>query len=155
MQIIQYDKKYKKKIPELFTNTIHKICNKEYTKEQLNAWANLHIDYNSWEERLNKTKPYLAILDEKLVGFAEFYEDYIDCFYVHHEYQGCGIGKMLLNHIFKIAKEKEQTLLRVDASITAKPFFEKSGFIEVKKNKVVRNNIELINFSMQRTENEK
>ncbi|RXJ66346.1 histone acetyltransferase [Halarcobacter ebronensis] len=155
MQIIQYDKKYKKKIPELFTNTIHKTCNKEYTKEQLNAWANLHIDYNSWEERLNKTKPYLAILDEKLVGFAEFYEDYIDCFYVHHEYQGCGVGKMLLNHIFKIAKEKKQTLLRVDGSITAKPFFEKSGFVEIKKNKVVRNNIELINFSMQRIENEK
>lgn len=151
MQIIKYDKKYKKEIPELFTNTIHKTCNKEYTKQQLNAWANLHIDYKSWEERLNKTKPYLAILDEKLVGFTEFYEDYIDCFYVHHEYQGCGIGKMLLNHIFKIAKEKEQTLLRVDASITAKPFFEKSGFIEVKKNIVVRNNIELINFSMEKS----
>ncbi|AXX92254.1 hypothetical protein CPU12_01490 [Malaciobacter molluscorum LMG 25693] len=150
MQIIKYDKKYKKEIPELFTNTIHKTCNKDYTKQQLNAWANLHIDYKSWEERLNKTKPYLAILDEKLVGFAEFYEDYIDCFYVHYEYQGFGVGKMLLNHIFKIAKEKEQTLLRVDASITAKPFFEKSGFIEVKKNKVIRNNIELINFSMQK-----
>ncbi|RXJ96297.1 hypothetical protein CRV00_01365 [Malaciobacter molluscorum] len=151
MQIIKYDKKYQKIIPKLFTNTIHKTCNKEYTKEQLNAWANLHIDYKSWEERLNKTKPYLAILDEKLIGFAEFYEDYIDCFYVHHEYQGFGVGKMLLNHIFKITKEKKQTSLRVNASITAKPFFEKSGFIEVKKNKVVRNNIELINFSMEKS----
>ena len=151
MQIIKYDKKYQKTIPKLFTNTIHKTCNKDYTKEQLNAWANPNINYEVWEKRLNKTKPYLAILDEKLVGFAEFYEDYIDCFYVHHEYQGCGVGKMLINNIFKIAKEKEQTSLRVNASITAKPFFEKSGFIEVKKNKVVRNNIELINFSMEKS----
>jgi len=150
MQIIKYDKKYQKTIPKLFTNTIHKTCNKDYTKEQLNAWANPNINYEVWEKRLNKTKPYLAILDEKLVGFAEFYEDYIDCFYVHHEYQGCGVGKMLINNIFKIAKEKEQTSLRVNASITAKPFFEKFGFIEVKKNKVERNNIELVNFSMEK-----
>ncbi|NVJ52710.1 MAG: GNAT family N-acetyltransferase [Campylobacteraceae bacterium] len=150
MKIITYNKNYSKQIPELFTNTIHKTCNKDYTKEQLNAWANLHINYEVWEKRLNKTKPYLTICDKKLVGFAEFYEDYIDCFYVHHEYQGCDVGKMLLNNIFKIAKQNEQTLLRVDASITAKPFFEKFGFIEVKKNKVERNNIELVNFSMEK-----
>ncbi|RXJ54141.1 GNAT family N-acetyltransferase [Candidatus Marinarcus aquaticus] len=155
MQLIEYNKKYQKTIPKLFTNTIHKTCNKDYAKEQLKAWANLHIDYEVWEKRLNTTKPYLAIFDEKLVGFAEFYEDNIDCFYVHHEYQGCGVGKMLINNIFKEAKQNEQTLLRVDASITAKPFFEKFGFVEVKKNRVVRNNIELINFSMQRVEDEK
>lgn len=56
MQIIKYDKKYKKEIPELFTNTIHKTCNKNYTKEQLNAWVNLDIDYDAWEKRLNETK---------------------------------------------------------------------------------------------------
>ncbi|WP_419769909.1 MAG: GNAT family N-acetyltransferase [Candidatus Marinarcus sp.] len=155
MQIIKYDEKYQKEIPELFTNTIHKTCNKDYTSEQLNAWANLNIDYDVWEKRLAKSNPYLAIMDKKLVGFAEFYEDYIDCFYVHHEYQGCGVGEMLINHIFKIAKEQKQTLLKVDASITAKPFFEKFGFIEVKKNYVKRDNEELINFSMQRVEDEK
>ncbi len=148
MQIIKYNEKYKKEIPELFTNTILKTCHKDYTKEQLNAWANLDIDYKVWEERLSKTKPYLGIIDEKLVGFVEFYEDYIDCFYVHHEYQGCGVGKMLINHIFKIAKENEQTLLKVDASITAKPFFEKFGFKVLKKNRVKRGNIELTNFTM-------
>ncbi|MGB5917517.1 GNAT family N-acetyltransferase [Arcobacter sp.] len=148
MKIIKYNDKYKKEIPELFTNTIHKTCHKDYTKEQLNAWAKLDIDYKAWEKRLVKTKPYLAIMDEKLVGFAEFYDDYIDCFYVHHEYQGCGVGKMLINHIFKIAKENEQTLLKVDASITAKPFFEKFGFKVLKKNRVKRGNIELTNFTM-------
>ncbi len=149
MQIIEYDKKYQKVIPELFTNTIHKTCNKDYSKEQLNVWANIHIDYKAWHNRLNKTKPYLAIIDEKLVGFVEFYDDYIDCFYVHNEYQGKGVGKMLMNHIFKLAKQKEQSLLRVDVSITAKAFFEKFGFTEVKKNILKRQNIQLINYSME------
>ncbi len=152
MQIINYNKKYCKQIAELFTNTIHKVCIKDYTKEQLKAWANPNIDYKAWESRLDKTKPYLAIADDKLVGFTEFYDNYIDCFYVHHEYQGKGVGKMLINNILKIAKQKEQTFLKVDASITAKPFFEKFGFKEVKKNIVKRANVELVNFSMQRVE---
>ncbi|RYA22558.1 histone acetyltransferase [Malaciobacter halophilus] len=148
MQIIKYDKKYKKEIPELFTNSIHKRCNKEYTKEQLNAWANLDIDYEAWEKRLNKTKPYLVILDKKLVGFVEFYEDYIDCFYVHHEYQGKGLGKAFLLYILKKARQNEIKKLRVDASITAKPFFEKYGFKVVKRNIIKRDNQLLINYLM-------
>ena len=40
--------------------------------------------------------------------------------------------------------------IKADVSITAKPFFEKFGFIEVKKNIVKRNNVELINFSMEK-----
>ncbi|WP_419777846.1 GNAT family N-acetyltransferase [Malaciobacter marinus] len=148
MQIIKYDKKYKKEIPELFTNSIHKTCNKDYTKEQLNAWAKLDIDYEAWEKRLDKTKPYLAIHDKKLVGFTEFYEDYIDCFYVHHEYQGKGVGKALLLYILKKARQNEIKKLRVDASITAKPFFEKYGFKVIKKNIIKRDNQLLINYLM-------
>jgi putative acetyltransferase len=154
MQIIKYEEKYKKEIPELFNNTIHKTCNEDYTNEQLKAWANLDIDYKTWEERLDKTKPYLAIKDKKLVGFVEFYDDYIDCFYVHFEYQGKGVGKMLLNHVLKLAKKNKIKKLKVDASITAKLFFEKFGFKELKKNRVKRAGHELINFSMQRVESE-
>ena len=148
MQIITYNKNYSKQISELFTNTIHKTCNKDYTKEQLNAWANPNIDYEAWKKRLSKTKPYLVIFDEKLVGFTEFYEDYIDCFYIHHEYQSRGLGKTLLTHLLNQAKQNKIKILRVDASITAKPFFEKYGFKEMKKNYVKRDNQELINYSM-------
>lgn len=146
--IIDYNKNYSKQIPDLFTNTIHKTCNKDYNKEQLEAWANPSIDYKSWEDRLSTTKPYLSIIDNTLVGFTEFYEDYIDCFYVHYKYQGKGVGKELLNHIFKIAKQNGIKTLRVDASITAKPFFEKFGFKELRKNLVSRGNQELVNYSL-------
>ncbi|MFA9374506.1 MAG: GNAT family N-acetyltransferase [Poseidonibacter sp.] len=149
MKIIDYNKSYLKEIPTLFTNTIHKICNKEYTKEQLTAWANPNIDYDSWKKRLDKTKPYLALIDDTLVGFVEFYDDYIDCFYVHHEYQGQGIGKVLMNHILDIASKNGIKILSVDASITAKAFFETFGFEEVSKNEVKRDNQILINYSLE------
>lgn len=149
ISIINYKNSYKKEIPELFTNTIHKTCHKDYTKEQLNAWANPNIDYKVWEKRVNKTKPFLAVIDDKLVGFTEFYDDYIDCFYVHHEYQGQGVGKALMSTILDEAIKNGIKVLRVDASITAKRFFESFGFVEVKKNIVKRNNQELINYSLE------
>ena len=148
--VIDYDKKYLKQIVELFTNTIHNINKKDYVKEQLNAWANPNYDLNIWDKRFEKSKPYLCVLEDEVVGFCEYYDGYIDCFYVHYKYQNCGIGKLLLNHISKIAKEKNIDKIKADVSITAKPFFEKFDFIEVKKNVVKRNNVELINFSMEK-----
>lgn len=151
IKIIEYNKQYKEQIPILFTNTIHKTCNKEYTKEQLNAWASLKIDFFMWEQRVERTKPFLAIFDKELVGFVEFYDEYIDCFYVHHKYQGLGVGKRLLNHVLNLAKKRGILKIRVDASITAKPFFETFGFVEVRENIVLRDACELTNYSMERS----
>ena len=145
-----YDKKYLKQIVELFINTVHNINKKDYTKEQLNAWANPDYDLEIWEKRFEKSKPYLCIFEDKIVGFCEYYDRYIDCFYVHFKYQNCGIGKLLLNHILNLAKNENIDKIKVDASITAKPFFEKFGFKDVRENLVKRGNQELINFSMDK-----
>ena len=46
-----------------------------------------------------------------------------------------GSGVIVANNkIFEIAKEENIDKIKADVSITAKPFFEKFGFIEVKKN---------------------
>jgi putative acetyltransferase len=148
MKIIDYTIEYNVEISELFTNTIHNICNKDYTKEQLNAWANPNPDYITWEKRLNKTQPYLAIIDDILVGFIEFYDEYIDCFYVHHEYQGKGVGKALMSYILEVASKNDTKILKVDASITAKQFFESFGFVQTSRNEVKRDNQVLINYSL-------
>ena len=149
LKISTYKPEYKKEIAELFTRSIHETCAKDYSKAQLEAWASLDIDYDSWGKRLDKTQPFLAFVGDSLAGFVEFYDDYIDCFYINPSYQKQGVGRALLNHIFDLAKNKKIDKIRVDASITAKPFFEKFGFIELKRNIVKRKNQELINFSME------
>ncbi|WP_265734412.1 GNAT family N-acetyltransferase [Malaciobacter marinus] len=50
--------------------------------------------------------------------------------------------------ILKKARQNEMKKLRVDASITAKPFFKKYGFKVVKKNIIKRDNQLLINYLM-------
>ncbi|MHB1949598.1 MAG: GNAT family N-acetyltransferase [Gammaproteobacteria bacterium] len=42
----------------------------------------------------------VAVMDDKIVGFAELEDNgHIDCFYCHHEYQGCGVGSALMREI--------------------------------------------------------
>jgi N-acetylglutamate synthase-like GNAT family acetyltransferase len=60
-----------------------------------------------------------------------------------------GVGKSLMEHVLAIAKNNNISKIKVDVSITAKPFFEKFGFMQVKMNHVKRCDEELINFSMQ------
>lgn len=44
--------------------------------------------------------PIIATINNKVVGFAEFEGNgHIDCFYCHHEYQGCGAGSALMKEI--------------------------------------------------------
>ena len=145
-----YDKKYLKQIVELFINTVHNINKKDYTKEQLNAWANPKYDLKTWKKRFKKSKPHLCIFEDEVVGFYEYYDGYIDCFYVHFKYQNCGVGKLLLTDVLELAKNENIDKIKVDVSITAKPFFEKFGVKEVRENLFKRENVELINLSMEK-----
>lgn len=140
-------------LDEIYYNTIHIINAKDYTKEQLNEWAPKYSeqDFNEWQEKLEKIKPFVALIDDKIVGFAELEpKGHIECFYVHHEYQGFGIGSALMHSIDMEAKNK--LLLKIDAevSITAKSFFENKGFHVIKKHCDIINNVELIHFVMEK-----
>ena len=108
------------------------------------------IDYEKWQKRLEKRKPFVVIINHLIVGFAELEKDgHIDCFYVHNEYQGKGVGKALLGYILEVAIKNGIKILEVDASITAKQFFESFGFVQTSMNKVKRDNQVLINYSLE------
>ncbi len=56
--------------------------------------------------------------------------------FVHCQYQGRGVAKSLLDHILLKSREQKLSSLCTDASITAKPFFERSGFKVVQEQDV-------------------
>lgn len=149
MKIRKYKSTDYKEIADLFYETIHSVCVNDYSKEELEAWAPTPIDYKKWRKRLDEKKPFLAVVDNKIVGFAEIENDgHIDCFYVHKDYQGQGVGALIFNHIHTIGKNYEK--LYAEVSITAKPFFLKHGFKVIKENIVHINNQKLTNFIMEK-----
>ena len=51
--------------------------------------------------------PMVALQGDTVVGFAEFETSgHIDCFFVHHAFQGIGAGTILMNAIEQEVKEK-------------------------------------------------
>jgi len=148
----KYKKTDAKEIAEIYYNTIHKVNITDYTDEQVNAWAPLEsLQTDGWIKKHEKLSPYVAIINDRVVGFAEFESDgHIDCFYCHHDYQGLGIGSALMNHIEKNAKQNKIKRIYAEVSITAKSFFLKKGFTVIKEQQVSIRNVKLKNFLMEK-----
>jgi putative acetyltransferase len=149
MKITEYSSNRAKEIADLFYMSVHAIDSLIYSEEQKNAWAPSPIDYVAWGKRLELKRPYLLLIDDQVAGFIELEPDgHIDCAYVSPLFQRKGVATALLNHVVCIAKKLDLEQLYVEASIIAKPLFEKFGFLMQHENKVVRNNIVLVNFTM-------
>ena len=92
---------------ELFFNTIRNVNIRDYSELQVQAWAPDDYDKAEWHSRIGKINPFVALLDDEIVGYADVQDDgYIDHFFCHSEHQGKGIGKALFNEIFKAAEQK-------------------------------------------------
>ncbi|MFB8792295.1 MAG: GNAT family N-acetyltransferase [Potamolinea sp.] len=138
-------------IMNLFYDTVHEVNIRDYTKEQVDAWAPANMDVELWTRRLRSKLTYVAEEDDKIIGFGELEENgHIDCFYCHKDFQGQGIGKQILSQIESKAKSLGLVRLFTEASITAKPFFESQRFIVVIKQEVERRGQSFINFAMEK-----
>jgi len=149
MKLVEYQSEYSKEIADLFTASVHAIDDAIYNKAQKNAWAPQPIDYKKWEDRLANTKPSLLLINEQVAGFIELEADgHIDCTYAHPNYQRQGVASNLLKYVIDIAEKNGLTTLTVEASMVAKAFFETFGFVVKNENKVIRDGVVLINYSM-------
>lgn len=139
-------------LANIYFNTIHQINCKDYTQEQVDAWApKASLEVEGWSKKFARTNPLVAIVDGKVVGFAEFEPNgHIDCFYCHHEWIGYGIGSALMKAIQEVADHHNIPKIFAEVSITARPFFERQGFKVIVEQKVSIRGLELTNFKMEK-----
>jgi len=74
---------------------------------------------------------------------------YLDRLYVHKDFQGQGIATIIADELEKYAQRRD-IIITTEASITAKPFFEKRGYKTIKQQSVERKGQTLINFIMEK-----
>ncbi len=90
-------------------------------------------------------------MNNKVVGFCELDPDgHIDCTYVHPDHKRKGIASQLVSHAIDAATLKGLSKVYVEASICAKPMFEKLGFNTIEEQTVQIRGIGLKNFKMER-----
>jgi len=132
----------------VFYSSIHQICSKDYSRDQVEAWAPKHLDSNIWRQKIQSICPFVAVLENTIVGYADIQPDgKIDHFYVHGNHQSKGIGKALMSNIFEKATKLDR--LYSEVSHTAKPFFIKYGFNVIKQQQVQIRGMTLTNNIME------
>jgi putative acetyltransferase len=136
---------------ELFYRTVHNVNQRDYSAGQLSAWAPEHYDANAWALRMMHSEPFVALENDTIVGFADVQNDgYIDYFFCHHAYQGKGVGKALMKHLFKTGRRFGVKRFYADVSLTAMPFFQHYGFVVVRQQQKEVHGVTLSNFLMEK-----
>ena len=147
MIIREYQTSDCKELTKLFYDTVHTVNAKDYTKEQLDAWAPEHADLEKWDRSLLEHYSVVAVVDEVIAGFGDIDKTgYLDRLYVHKDYQGKGIATAICDKL----EQASQGVIVTHASVTARPFFEKRGYRVTKEQQVQRQGILLTNYIMER-----
>ena len=138
-------------IAEIFTAAVHEIASEHYTPEQCLAWSDREPNPEHWKKRCERKRPFVAIMDSEIAGFLELDPDgHIDCAYIHPKFQRRGIMTWLVEHAVHTCFSSNIQRVYVDASICAKPMFEKIGFKTLRENIVTVKGVALLNYQMER-----
>ena len=133
---------------QLFYDTVHTVCLGDYTEEQLDVWATGSVDIERWNKKFLANHTVVAVSDRTVVGYGDMESGgYLDFLYVHKDWQGRGIATAICDALEENAKAER---ISVHASVTARPFFEKRGYIVIKEQTVIRGGVSLTNFVMEK-----
>ncbi len=136
-------------LAEIFRAAIEELCADDYSEAQQEAWASAADDEEEFGVRLAGDLTLVATLGGAAVGFGSLADNTkIDMLYMHPAAAGQGGGAMLCDALEKLAAARGAKELSVDASDSARGFFERRGFIAKTRNTAMRGDEWLANTTM-------
>jgi len=151
MQVRVFQPDDAEELVALFRDTVRRVNCRDYGPEQILAWAPDVMDVDRWRQRFLDHHTLVAVLPGQVAGFGNLAETgHVDCFYVHADHQGKGIGRALLTALEDHARQRQIARLFTEASITARPFFERLGFTIVQQQTVESRGVLFVNFQMEK-----
>ncbi|PIB12591.1 GNAT family N-acetyltransferase [Vibrio rotiferianus] len=151
LEIRRFESGDEETLRTLFYYTVRKICINDYTDAQVSAWApNIYVA-DDWNKKIALLNPFIVLLDGQVVGYADLQPDgYVDHFFCHWQHQGKGVGTALMQQLIAEGARNFNHRLYANVSLTAKPFFERHGFIVAKQQSVDIRGQTLTNFLMEK-----
>jgi putative acetyltransferase len=124
-------------LAEIFRASVEELGADDYSEVQQEAWASAADDEEEFGARLAGELTLVATLGGAAIGFASLADNTkIDMLYVQPAASGQGAGAMLCDALEKLAAARGTKELSVDASDSARGFFERRGFIAKTRNTV-------------------
>ncbi len=123
---------------EIFRDSIEELTSDDYTEAQQEVWASVADNVADFGKKLSARLTLVATMEGSPVGFASLEgKDKIDMLYVHPAATGQGVGAMLVDALEKLASSRGEVKIVVDASDSARGFFEKRGYVAQQRNTVL------------------
>jgi putative acetyltransferase len=124
-------------LAEIFRAAIEELTTDDYSEAQQTAWMSAADDEQDFGARLATQLTLVATLDGAAIGFASLADNArVDMLYVHPAATGQGVGAMLCDALEKLAAARGGKELSVEASDTARGFFEHRGYEAKTRNTV-------------------
>ncbi|MDP4594002.1 MAG: GNAT family N-acetyltransferase [Beijerinckiaceae bacterium] len=135
-----------------FREAVLELTVDDYDEDQRDAWSAAADDEEAFGKRLEASLTLIATIEGNPVGFISLKDNStIDLLYVHPDFSGVGVAKILLEAIEKLAAARGATELISDVSDTARGFFEKYGYSAQQRNTVLMEGEWLANTTMKKT----
>lgn len=136
----------------IFLAAVTETASADYTPEQIQAWARPEArELSTWHAAMHERNSYVATVDGEPAGFTDVDpQGYVDMMFVAPCYLRLGAARQLLGHIEAHARAVRLTELTADVSITARPFFERYGFVVVAEQHPVKVGVQLTNYAMKK-----
>lgn len=123
---------------EIFRDSIEELTSDDYTEAQQEVWASVADNVADFGKKLSARLTLVATMEGSPVGFASLEgKDKIDMLYVHPAATAQGVGAMLVDALEKLASSRGEVKIVVDASDSARGFFEKRGYVAQQRNTVL------------------
>lgn len=135
---------------DIFLRAIREVASKHYDAAQIAAWAKVD-EPEVWAQYRASRPTWLAMNGPLPVGFADLKPDgCLDMMFVDPDHQGKGIASLLLATVEKAARDQGLQRIFTEASLTARPFFERRGFVVLAAQHVQKRGQTLANFRMEK-----
>ena len=124
----------------------------DYSPEQIQAWARPEDrELSTWHAAMHERNGYAATVDGEPAGFSDVNpQGYMDMMFVSPRFLRLGVARRLLGHVEAHARAARLTELTANVSITARPFFERYGFVVEGEQHPVMVGVQLINYAMKK-----
>lgn len=135
------------KLAEVFLRAVHETAAASYDEAQRHAWAPKDNDLEPWRARLAEQQIWLAEIGGQIAGFIGMKPQHVEMLFTHPAYARRGVASALYRHALKQVPTASRCT--TDASLEARPFFERQGWRVQREEVVERNGVKLRRFHMQ------
>lgn len=129
-------------IHHLHTRSVQTLCRSHYTPVQIAGWIGRRQPAG-YLPAIEREEMFVAEIAGTLAGFGHAVAGEVVALFVDPAWTGRGVGRQLLTHALALAQGDEERPVLLEATLNARPFYERCGFQMVEQKTIQRGQTEL------------